>query len=63
MTINRAGTTGGTMTEDKVQRDVDDQSKQKKPKAVDQEMQPIRAIADTPHVQPTAPGRMPLFHH
>jgi hypothetical protein len=61
MTINRAGTTGGTMTEDKVQRDLHDQSKQAKPEAVAQESQTIRANADTPHVQRAAPGRMPLF--
>lgn len=51
------------MTEDKVQRDVDNQSKQAKPEAVDQELLPIRASADTAHVQPAATGRKPLFRH
>jgi hypothetical protein len=49
------------MTEDKVQRDVDDQSKQGKPDSVDQEIQPIRVNAETPHAQRAAVGRMPLF--
>jgi hypothetical protein len=49
------------MTEDKVQRDVDAQSKEAKPEAVDQGLRPIRADVDIPQVQCTAPGRMPLF--
>ena len=49
------------MTEDKVQRDVDAQSKEAKPEAVGQELRPIRADAEIPQVQCTAPGRMPLF--
>ena len=49
------------MTEDKVPRDVDAQSKEAKTGAVDQGLGPIRAEADIPQVQFTAPGRMPLF--
>ena len=49
------------MTEDKVQRDVDAQSKEAKPGAVDQGLGPIRPDADIPQVQSTALGRMPLF--
>jgi hypothetical protein len=51
------------MTEDKVRRDVDDQSKQAKPEAGDRELQPIRAAAKTAHGQRAMPRRMPLFRH
>jgi len=57
----RRGTTGGMMTEDKVQRDADEQSKRGKPEGVDQELQPVQVNAEIPHARPPVQGRMPLF--
>ena len=63
MTIVRSGTMGETMTNDKMQQNVDARVEQAEPKQTVKRAPVSQASAADPPRQPAAPGRRPLFRN